>query len=195
MDRSEAGDSDGRVARGERNRASIVEAVIELLRAGVLLPTADQIAERAGVGARTVFRHFDDLEQLFAEVTGTVQERTRHLFSDVLTEGSLDRRARDLVMRRAQAYEEIAPFRRSVALLAHRSAFLREHDRDLVRRLRAQLIFALPELRDARAELLQGVELLSSFEAWDRLRRVQGLDLTATQRTLADGVSALLASR
>ena len=34
-------------------------------RAGALVPTAQQIADRAGVGIRSFFRHFADMDSLF----------------------------------------------------------------------------------------------------------------------------------
>jgi AcrR family transcriptional regulator len=50
------------VQRGARNRAAIVAALLELVGEGELEPTAEQVAERACVGTRTVFRHFADME-------------------------------------------------------------------------------------------------------------------------------------
>ena len=157
---------DGRVARGERNRASIVNAVIALLREGVLVPTADQIAERAGVGARTVFRHFDDLERLFTEVTNTVLARTRHLFGEVKTDGSLVARARDLVERRAALSPD--------ALLA-----VDEHSAQLTfGELRAQALGL------AAALLACGVET-GTRVAWMLPTRIDALVLTAALARLS----------
>ena len=53
---------------------SDIDALQELVHEGVLVPTAQTVAERAGVGIRTVFRHFDDMETLFA--TMDLQLRT-----------------------------------------------------------------------------------------------------------------------
>ena len=52
---------DGRRQRSARSRAAIIEASFELMQEGVLAPTAQQIAERAGVGIRSFFRHFEDM--------------------------------------------------------------------------------------------------------------------------------------
>ena len=57
---------DGRRMRSKRSRAAIVEAALDLIREGTLVPTAQQISDRAGVGMRTFFRHFEDMEALFA---------------------------------------------------------------------------------------------------------------------------------
>ncbi|NCV76101.1 TetR family transcriptional regulator, partial [bacterium] len=59
---------DGRVARSERTREAIAEALLELLEEGVLRPRAQEIAKRADVAVRTVFQHFDDMEGLYAEI-------------------------------------------------------------------------------------------------------------------------------
>ena len=41
--------ADGRVLRGERNRQAIVDALLALYEEGVLRPSANEVAERAGV--------------------------------------------------------------------------------------------------------------------------------------------------
>src|SRR5262249_22213473 len=65
--------SDGRVRRGERSGDAIVVALVELVGEGILEPTAQQVAARARVGMRTVFRRFSDMESLFAEMGARVQ--------------------------------------------------------------------------------------------------------------------------
>ena len=60
--------TDGRVRRGADNRRKIVAAFIAFIREGKLAPTAEDIAARADVGLRTVFRHFDDMERLYGEI-------------------------------------------------------------------------------------------------------------------------------
>src|SRR5262249_35992701 len=59
---------DGRQRRSERSRGAIVQALFELTRAGELEPTAQQVAARARVGIRSVFRHFADMDSLYAEL-------------------------------------------------------------------------------------------------------------------------------
>ena len=55
---------DGRSLRSVRNRAAVVDATLELLREGQFKPRAADIALRADVSVRTVFRLFDDLDQM-----------------------------------------------------------------------------------------------------------------------------------
>lgn len=93
----EAISSDGRTMRRTRNRASVIDALLEMIREGDLRPAASEIADRAGVSHRSIFRYFDDLDDLvrttiaqaFGEASelsviphigeGTTAERIDHL--------------------------------------------------------------------------------------------------------------------
>ena len=66
---------DGRRERGRSSHKRIVEAMMELIVGGDLAPSAARVAEEAGIGLRTVFRHFDDMDALYAEITATITER------------------------------------------------------------------------------------------------------------------------
>ncbi len=88
---------DGRVLRSERSRESIVEALFELIGEGVLRPTAQQVAERAGVGLRTVFRHFSDMDTLFAELNEKLIAEVKPLVQETPPAGSVEKRALELV--------------------------------------------------------------------------------------------------
>ena len=66
---------DGRTARARRTREAIVDATLALLDAGNLRPSADEIAERAGVSPRSIFQHFGDRETLQRAVGARQTER------------------------------------------------------------------------------------------------------------------------
>ena len=57
---------DGRRLRSERSKQAIIDAMMDMISEGNLMPTARQVSERAGVGIRSVFRHFEDMENLFS---------------------------------------------------------------------------------------------------------------------------------
>src|ERR1019366_3029777 len=61
--------ADGRRRRGQDNRARIVAAMLDIIHSGDLAPSAEQVAQRADVGLRTVFRHFQDMDSLFREMS------------------------------------------------------------------------------------------------------------------------------
>src|SRR3954468_21692708 len=60
----DAGRVDGRRLRSERTRRLIVEAYMALVRETGQMPTAVQIAERAGYSVRSIFERFPDLTAL-----------------------------------------------------------------------------------------------------------------------------------
>lgn len=56
--------TDGRTLRRQRNRDAVIRSLIELIREGDLAPTVGRIADRAELSHRSVFRYFDDLDDL-----------------------------------------------------------------------------------------------------------------------------------
>ncbi|HQZ33105.1 MAG TPA: TetR family transcriptional regulator, partial [Ilumatobacteraceae bacterium] len=73
---SEAGaGEDGRHARRDRNRLAVVDAMLLLYAAGNLEPSSDEIAERAGLSPRSLFRYFDDLDDLVRVAISRQYER------------------------------------------------------------------------------------------------------------------------
>jgi AcrR family transcriptional regulator len=59
-------EADGRRHRSQKSQASIVNAMLALVAEGNLEPSADQIADIAKVGRRSVFRHFKDMDRASA---------------------------------------------------------------------------------------------------------------------------------
>ncbi|MFI0528109.1 MAG: TetR/AcrR family transcriptional regulator, partial [Ilumatobacteraceae bacterium] len=66
---------DGRHARRDRNRLAVVDAMLQLYAEGNLDPSSDEIAERAGLSPRSLFRYFDDLDDLVRGAIGRQHER------------------------------------------------------------------------------------------------------------------------
>jgi len=65
---------DGRNLRSVNSQKLIVDACIKLFKAGNLEPTAQQVADESGVGIRTVFRQFDEMENLFKSVDAVLSK-------------------------------------------------------------------------------------------------------------------------
>ncbi|HYV68266.1 MAG TPA: TetR family transcriptional regulator [Myxococcales bacterium] len=179
--------------RGQRSGQAIVEALVGLVGDGILEPTAQQVAARAGVGIRTVFRRFSDMESLFAEMSARVQAEALPLLVGGQPHGDLADRARGLVNRRITFFNRIAPYKRSANLKRWGSRFLRDRHARLVRVLRADLLRWLPELRRAPVTIADALELATSFEAWDRLRTEQRLSRERTQAAVEHAVLCLVA--
>jgi AcrR family transcriptional regulator len=184
--------SDGRVRRSQRSGHAIVEALMALVGEGVIEPTAQQVAARAKVGIRTVFRRFSDMESLFAEMDARLQAEAVPLLFGGRPGGTLAARACALVRQRVAFFERIAPYKRSGNLKRWRSPFLRDRHALLVRGLRADLLRWLPELRRAPAVIADALDLATSFEAWDRLRSEQSLSSARAQAAVEQTVHALV---
>ena len=89
---------DGRNLRRKRNRDAVISALIELIQGGDLQPTVAKIADRAEVSHRSVFRYFDDLNDLARTAIETEFRRTWPLsVVPNVGEGSLATRIDDLV--------------------------------------------------------------------------------------------------
>lgn len=185
--------ADGRVRRTERSRAAILQALSDLVRAGELSPSAHRVAVRAGVGVRTVFRHFSEMETLFAEMNQRLLAELQPLRDERPPDGDLGVRLRTLVERRAAIFERIAPYRRSGDVHRWRSPYLQRQHRAATRAMRGELVAWMPELAGAPAGRLDGLDLLLSFEAWDRLRSQQGLSPKRTRAVIEQVALSLVA--
>jgi TetR/AcrR family transcriptional regulator, regulator of autoinduction and epiphytic fitness len=171
--------ADGRRARAERSRDAVVDAILELLNEGVDRPSVAEIAERAGVSPRSIFRYFDDLESLFAAAIERHLERIRPLFVVPAAHGDTSDRVRSLVRKRADFYEAITPVRRTAERLRERSSVIEYRIERAHETLRQQLVdlFAaeLNALDPAEArEVLDGIDLATSWRAWHTMRTEQG---------------------
>ena len=170
---------------------------MSLYEEGELAPTAAQIAQRAGVAVRSVYGHFGDVETLAAEVSERQWQVHGRLMDAEPIAGTLTERVDELVARRAELFEAIAPVRRAGMLHAHRSDTIAANLRRLAQRLRAQVAqtFA-PELdivgRARATELLDAADLLLAWESWERLRTQQGCSPARARRVLAGALVRLL---
>lgn len=183
--------ADGRRLRGEDNRRRIVEALIALMRRGTVSPTAEEVAAKAGVGLRTVFRHFDDMEQLYREIGAAIEGPVRQIAAQAFTSQHWRGRLDEMTARRAEIYERIAPFMAASAANVHRSAYLRGRQRWFAREQRRLLVDVVPEIAALAPARLDALDLLLSFEAWQGLRHARRLDPAAARAAIAAGIDAL----
>src|SRR5215475_11543317 len=116
---------DGRRERSDASRRKIVDAMLELARAGDPAPSADAVAERAGVGRRTVFRLFKDMESLYREMHATMISRIEHIRAMSIEGETWRERFVCLIERRVRLFEEIMPIEAAANVHRHQSEFLR----------------------------------------------------------------------
>ncbi|HEX3367484.1 TetR/AcrR family transcriptional regulator [Phenylobacterium sp.] len=184
--------SDGRRRRGQDNRAKIVAAMLDIIHAGDLAPSAEQVAQRADVGLRTVFRHFQDMDSLFREMSVVIMGELHAVAETPFRSEDWRERVVELVERRGRAFEEVGPFLRATSLLQRRSKYMDIDHARLVKALREILRQQLPPAVARDQPKLEALDLLLSFEAWSRLRREQGLSPQRAQDTLVAAIRRLI---
>jgi len=186
----------GRRARGLRTRDAIVSALLDLVAAGDAAPTAQRIADRAGVSVRSVYQHFADVEGLYADAAQRTYQWVRETAKDIDAALPLAKRVDLFVDNRTTTLESLLPFHRAVRLM--------EPDSDRISAARLEMeawekervakVFA-PELRAkaaaSRSAAIAGIDVLASAEAWDRMRR-HGQSTRAARQVLRLGILSLL---
>ena len=175
---------DGRRARTAASRRKIVAAFIELVREGALSPTAEQVASRAGVGLRTVFRHFDDMETLYREISSELRNALNPQFDKPLVAHDWQGRLEEIVERRAEVFEAILPFQLALQLHLHNSPFLAENQAYFTQLQGTMLRQALPPALAQQSLLFDALNLLLSSSAWRRLRHEQQLSVETAMQVM-----------
>ncbi|MGZ4675246.1 MAG: TetR/AcrR family transcriptional regulator [Acidimicrobiia bacterium] len=194
------GTADGRLARRDRNRAAVLDAMIALFSEGDLDPTPDQVARRAGISPRSVYRYFDDREALLRAAIGHHLERIWPLYHfHRIGEGPLPTRVADFAAHRVRLFEAIGATARATRMRAAVDDILREQLELTRRNLREQVekqfapeLDAMPpRVRRAR---VAAIDALCELESLDHYRLHRGFSTTETEALLADALRALLTS-
>lgn len=191
---------DGRQGRTLRSRQAICDAYLDLVQEGVLLPSADQIADRAGLSRRSIFNHFRDLAALNDAVVEAGMQRWAHLLEEIPRALPIAERVAKLAEVAARFYEATTPFRRSMAAGAlvgpvkgeavRAARALLKQQRDRVAELFAAELAPLdaPE----RAELVEALDAAVSPGNWEHLRASRGLSLARARAVMQRSLVALL---
>ncbi len=191
---------DGRTARRNRNKDAVLDALIEMANEGRAEPPIEDIAERAGVSYRSVYRYFEDRTELMVSAIARVMGDMWPIFDvEGLGDGPLDDRIERLISVRLDAYHRLAPLTRAaVRLRANEPAVAEGYDRvrDYLReQLAAQFRPEMSAMPDTDREMvLAALDVMFQFEALDYLSRHDGMDDEALARVLTRHVRAHLAA-
>lgn len=181
MSSVERPEPDGRRRRSQDSRRRIVEAMIELVREGDLSPSAEAVAARAGVGRRTVFRLFSDMEGIFREIHLIMRDRVEPVRNIPLVGDTAEARLHALIERRVMFFEEIMWVSAAAIIHRHGSPVLQAEHAMIQKELRSIMRDVLPPEMAADRELCEGLDAVMSIDMWRRLRLEQKLDAgTAT---------------
>lgn len=193
-------ESDGRRLRRDRNREAVVRALLALYREGNLNPSTEEIATRSGVSARSLFRYFDDVDDLSQAAINQHQDDVRSLY-DVEFDLSADlpARATALAAQRAELFEAVesvatvsrlrAPFQLLIAnKLTEGRRYLRSQ---LTTLFAAELACLSPSAAAARTA---AADVLTSFESWRLMRDDQQLTRAKAGAAIAEALVTLFSS-
>jgi len=183
--------TDGRKLRAENRRIKIYETLLSFYREGIYCPTIAEIEKRSGVSRRTLHHLFKNAEGLAAALAEHLNPTYATLYRFEATEGTLEQRIETLVKHRAKLYEKITPTRMAsiyymsqIPSIAKSQAAAHQALRDHVRhQFKA-------ELANRPEELLEILDLLTSWDTWNRLRTIQNLSVKASISFLCNLVAS-----
>lgn len=169
---------DGRTARAQRTRDSIVRACVDLVVQGDIRPTAPRIAERAGVSVRSVFQHFDDLETLFALVAEQAVAGLGDGMRPIDPTLPLADRVARFTAQRARLMEAVTPIRRAANVHAPFSPAIQDRVAAGHELFRAELetVFGteLERAGDRRGAVVDMLDVAAGWSSWEVLRTLDG---------------------
>ena len=186
--------SDGRRQRSERSQTAIIEAALALMDEGSLVPTAQQIADRAGVGIRSFFRHFADMDSLFLAADKMLLSSYEALFEVEDRSGTLASRVTRAIDLYGNAFDQLCAIILCTQAQLWRSPKLRENYAWHQKRLRKELELWLPEVATLPKDRREALHAIASFDMWHRLREDQGLSPKASADIVTSLVNDLIAS-
>jgi AcrR family transcriptional regulator len=183
---------DGRKQRSERSRLAIVDAMLDLITGGKMEPSAAEIAERAGVSARTVFRHFEEMDSLYSEMTERMEAEILPIVQQPFTADGWRAQLDELLGRRAMIYERIMPLKIAASIRRFGSDYLMLNYQRFLHLERIGLENVLPEKARKDIALMSAVEMCAGFQTWRRLRQDQNLTTDQASDVVRLTISKLL---
>jgi AcrR family transcriptional regulator len=173
---------DGRRLRSERTKQLIIEAYIALLRENpvVPMPTAAQIANRAGYSVRSIFERFPDLNRLRVAAADYSLAQAAALAPARHVDGDRQTRIRSQVETRAGTCERgVALWRVLLSSVADDEELKLRVRISRDRTVERMEIMYQPELStlpvQERKYMLVALEAITDIESWARMREMHGL--------------------
>lgn len=174
---------DGRRLRSERTKQLIIEAYLALAQEfSPRVPTAAEIAERAGYSVRSIFERFPDIRALQVAAVDYSLAQISALAPPRGADGDRKTRIDAHVRTRGETCERWLPLWRSLIVNQGDSPELKARIRVARDRVtaRMEMMFAA-ELAmlsaEERGQILIALEALTDVESWARMREFFGLSL------------------
>ncbi len=167
--------------------------MLDLVGKGDVSPSAARVAEVAGVGLRSDFRHCDHMDERYREMGEVIEAQMMPNILQSPSGTSWKERLFDIADKRSKVFETILPYRISASLKRFQSPYLMQDYRRMLR-LESEIIEA-HLLTTAKADVAgaHGLNVILSFQTWRLLRHDQELsveDAKAVVRRLPGDVIA-----
>ena len=166
---------DGRRLRSLTSQTIIVDAMMKLIQKGTLEPTAQEVADAAGIGIRTVFRHLQDKESLFLKMDERVKDSYDRAIIKISPEGGLSQRIRDLFEKEAKLYEAYLQFIRATLANKWKYKTLQDNYEKNQINLKSLMYKWLPEIKELDVSMQIYLTSINSTGYWIELRENQML--------------------
>ena len=189
---------DGRSLRRERNRQDIVDALLGLIENGETEISAALIASKAGLSERSIFRYFDDVNDLYRSVCDLAfSKEIEYALIDDAGVGSLDTKIENFVNQRVRIYtmnEKIAPAARSFAfknpIIKNQLVVGRKLLRTQIMKHFAEELSAFDKQQQQAAVAI--IDSLTTFESYDMMRSDQKMSVLTIKSILTESIRKAL---
>jgi hypothetical protein len=142
-----------------------------------------------------VFRHFEEMDILYREITAIIEAEVMPIFLKPLAGRTWRERVDELIARRTDIYERIMPYRVAGSLRRFSSQYLMEDYERFLKLERSGLEEVLPKRISADAMLFSALEMVTAFQAWRRMRQDQRLSARDARAVMLFAVDRLLSGR
>ena len=175
-------EQDGRRLRSLTSQNIIVDAMIILVQRGILEPTAQQVADEAGIGIRTVFRQVQDKENLFSKMDEKVRADLQEILDRAAQpQGNLEERIEGLIELEAEIFEKNLQFLRATLANKWKYNTLQKNYERNQRNIKSLLYTWIPELKNLSESTQVLLTSLNSAGYWVELRENLKLSVTGAK--------------
>ena len=176
-------EQDGRRLRSLTSQNIIVDAMIILVQRGILEPTAQQVADEAGIGIRTVFRQVQDKENLFSKMDEKVRADLQEIFDRAAhPQGNLEERIEGLIELEAEIFEKNLQFLRATLANKWKYNTLQKNYERNQRNIKSLLYTWIPELNNLSESKQVLLTSVNTAGYWVELRENLKLSVTGAKK-------------
>ena len=176
-------EQDGRRLRSLTSQNIIVDAMIILVQRGILEPTAQQVADEAGIGIRTVFRQVQDKENLFSKMDEKVRTDLQEILDRAARpQGNLEERIEGLIELEAEIFEKNLQFLRATLANKWKYNTLQKNYERNQRNIKSLLYTWIPELNNLSESKQVLLTSVNTAGYWVELRENLKLSVTGAKK-------------